>query len=554
MNTQDSTAPEEAAAGFDKKQEPPFFNCHTHIFNFEHVHKSFLKSMIPLWVGVAALVVAALLGYFICEIINQFMSSNWVWIILKGLLAIVLLLISILLVLVFLYSIMPVNIHKMLRGNRTRRITKVLKKAIPGEFDSLVRYANFILHAYDTEKGKPKPQQDILEDLISYFPRKTRFVVLSMDMDYMLNTRKPIANSTFYQQLNDLRVLKNHPDYQEILFPFIHADPRRLSKDKEFFGYLKNGLLSGEFSGIKLYPPLGYFPFDIRLKPVYDLALEHDLPITIHCSVGPVYYRSKIRTLQSEGYFEGKEFKHPFTGKKLKGRRARSFTPHFTHPLNYYFLMNCHRELSTFWKQCIDNEVFDLAGLPMGDLSEEHLKQYKNLKICLGHYGGSLEWRRYMDNAWFPRERIDLSDPSDIKNIIHAKNGMWKYQVYDDQSRAGRSGRNLKAMNWFSIISELLVHKDNNGNASFPNLYADISYNLSDQRMHPLLKVRLDTDDQIRKKVLFGTDFYMVAMQMTERRATINMRAFIGEENFRQIAIDNPQAFLATSIGLTNHN
>jgi hypothetical protein len=36
----------------------------------------------------------------------------------------------------------------------------------------------------------------------------------------------------------------------------------------------------------------------------------------------------------------------------------------------------------------------------------------------------------------------------------------------------------------------------------------------------------------------------MVAMEMTERRATINMRAFIGEDNFRQIAVENPKRFL----------
>jgi len=368
------------------------------------------------------------------------------------------------------------------------------------------------------------------------------------------NYKKP--NTTFYDQLNELRELKNSPEFKDIennkdiLFPFIHADPRRLTQDKDFYEYLKEGLLSGDFSGIKLYPPLGYFPFDIRLKPVYDLALEHNLPIMIHCSMGPVWYRGSLRTLRNDGYFNGKEFRHPITDAKLEGRNSRSFTPHFTHPLNYFYLMNCPQELGAFWQRCIKEQYFDLEGLPMGEFTEEHLKKYKNLKICLGHYGGSLEWRRYMDNAWLPKERPDLSTAAGIKNIIHGKNGMWKYQINESPEKKCKRGRELKAMNWFSIISKLLQLEDgnrkddNDTKAFFPNLYADISYNLSDQRMHPLLKVRLETDPLIRKKILFGTDFYMVAMKMTERRATINLRAFLGEENFRRIAVKNPKVFL----------
>ena len=550
MKPQTPTAPENLSS-FTQKREPPFYNCHTHIFNFEHVNSGFLKGMIPLWLGLVALVLAALSGCFIYEIISQFLSLNWILQVLKGLLAIVLLGISVLLLLVFLFSVFPINIHKLLEGKRIRNITWLLKKIIPGEFDSLVRYANFILHTYDTARGKPKSQREILDELQSYFPKKTRFILLSMDLDYMMNIKKQPLNSTFYDQLNELRSLKNSPEFkdkehnEDILYPFIHADPRRLSQDKGFFEYLKDGLLSGDFSGIKLYPPLGYFPFDIRLKPVYDLALEHNLPITTHCSMGPVWYRSSLRTLQNEAYYADGKFEHPITGEKLQGRKPRSFTPHFTHPLNYFYLMNCPEELGEFWHRCLQDKYFDLEGLPMGEFTKEHLEKYRNLKICLGHFGGSLEWRRYMDNAWLPKERIDLSNTADIKNIKHERNGMWKYQVKGSAEDKLKGGKKLKAMNWFSIISKLLQLKDEKGKESFPNLYADISYNLSDQRMHPLLKVRLDTDDQIRKKILFGTDFYMVAMKMTERRASINLRAFIGEDNFRQIAVDNPKVFLA---------
>ena len=551
MRSHQTIPEQEASSGTVPAQEPPFYNCHTHIFNFEHVNSGFLKGMIPLWVGLTAFILAASAGCLIYNIISSFLSYEWYWKVFTGILVILLLVGFVLLLLLFLVSIFPVSVDKLLRRNRIRRIIWFLQKIIPGEFDSLERYANFILHAHDIAKGKPKPQREILETLQSYFPERTRFVLLSMDLDYMVDNRNQQTSTTYYNQLEDLKVLKNDPYFkdkktgEDLLFPFIHADPRRLTKDKGFFEYMKDGLLSGDFSGIKLYPPLGYFPFDIRLKPVYDLALKHNLPVLVHCSMGPVYYRGKVNTMRNEGYYAQGKFIHPITGNVLCGKKPGEFTPHFTHPLNYYFLMNCPGKLAEYWNRCMQERYFDLEGLPMGEFTEEYLKDYSNLKICLGHYGGTLEWRRYLDNAWLPKERIDFSDAEFMKNIFHGKNGMWKY-LPNNGSNAGCKRKNdLKAMNWFSIVSELLkLNGEDQNMALFPNLYADISYNLSEESILPLLKVRLETDMQIRNKILFGTDFYMVAMEMTERRATINMRAFIGEDNFRQIAVENPKRFL----------
>jgi Ni,Fe-hydrogenase I cytochrome b subunit len=113
-----------------KHDDNPFYNCHTHIFNFEHVNSGFLKGMIPLWVGFAAIVLAALPGYFVYEIITQFLSLNWVWMILKGILAVLFLLVSFLLLLVFLFSVFPINIHKLFERNRIRnQSTKLVSAA-----------------------------------------------------------------------------------------------------------------------------------------------------------------------------------------------------------------------------------------------------------------------------------------------------------------------------------------------------------------------------------------------------------------------------------------
>ncbi len=66
--------------------------------------------------------------------------------------------------------------------------------------------------------------------------------------------------------------------------------------------------------------------------------------------------------------------------------------------------------------------------------------------------------------------------------------------------------------------------------------------------MHPLLKIRLETNKIARKKILFGTDFFMVSMKASEREITMKLRAHIGEENFRQISKINPYNFLESKI------
>jgi predicted TIM-barrel fold metal-dependent hydrolase len=56
-----------------------------------------------------------------------------------------------------------------------------------------------------------------------------------------------------------------------------------------------------------------------------------------------------------------------------------------------------------------------------------------------------------------------------------------------------------KNYSWFSIICDLM--------RTYKNVYADISYTLNDITLLPLLKMILEVDENIRKKVLFGTDF-----------------------------------------------
>ena len=121
---------------------------------------------------------------------------------------------------------------------------------------------------------------------------------------------------------------------------------------------------------------------------------------------------------------------------------------------------------------------------------------YPNLKICLSHFGGDVEWENYLQNAFLVKED-----------------------------------------NWFYLICELLRNYD--------NIYADISFTLNNPKFWPLLKVLIKNPDT-KKKILFGTDFYLVETESTEREFSIGLRTFLGEDFFWQIANKNPKVFFET--------
>ena len=124
------------------------------------------------------------------------------------------------------------------------------------------------------------------------------------------------------------------------------------------------------------------------------------------------------------------------------------------------------------------------------------LKHFPNLKICLAHFAGEEELHKYLATPWD-----------------------------EDMEKS-----------WFSVIIDLIK--------KHPNIYTDICYTMYDVRLHPLLKITLQ-DEQIRSKILYGSDFYMVVLDSSERAFSINLRAYLGEDDYQQIAEINPQVFLA---------
>jgi len=314
---------------------------------------------------------------------------------------------------------------------------KILNNLNPfSDEDIFNRYMKFV------RIGRMGSQQRIFENCSRFYPKDTKFIILPMDMAYMGAGKVP---RDYADQLADLGSLKvTHPG----IIPFIHIDPRR----KGVLELLKKSVEEWGFKGVKLYPPLGYFPYDERLYPVYDYCQKNKLPIISHCSpYNPVHFKGSKKELYKLLSKSDKPI-------DTKGKSKKQLCSNFSHPHNYKKILN----------------------------------DFNDLNISLAHFGSEYFWNKYLDNP-----------------------GM------DD--------------NWFVIIKEMLIE--------YNNLYSDISFTLNKQEFFPLLKVLLG-NEKLRNKILFGSDYYMVETKTTELSFSIDLRAYLGEDYFSEIAINNPHKFL----------
>ncbi|MCF6348506.1 MAG: hypothetical protein L3J20_09440 [Flavobacteriaceae bacterium] len=224
------------------------------------------------------------------------------------------------------------------------------------------------IHRYLTiaEFAKYKTQKSIFDRLIKMYEPGSKVVVLPMDMEYMKAWR---PKQPYLEQLNDInRSIENKDTNVEYLIPFVFVDPRRVrdtkkNKDKKFFdwewekrevngesknwvilkdcilkdcleGDSTNGELKGHYKGIKIYPALGYYPFDKDLLPLWVYCQQHNLPITTHCIEGTIFYRGNIKCeWMHHPIFRDNNDDRLIT----KVRTNYDLQINFTHPLNPHY-------------------------------------------------------------------------------------------------------------------------------------------------------------------------------------------------------------------------
>jgi len=306
------------------------------------------------------------------------------------------------------------------------------------------RFNRYVVFKAIGEKGS---QAKIFEHLDGFYPTDTSHVVLSMDMQYMGAGDCP---DPFEQQLDDLAELKQKLGSR--ILPFVFAHPER----PDIAAIVQERIENQQFSGIKIYPALGYFPCDPNLDEIFDWAAKNQVPIMTHCTRGGVYYKGRLTE---------KRRTDPADGTVYAKSKNSVFTDIYSDPDRYIALLD----------------------------------KYPRLKICFAHFGGANEWDKYMKDSW-----------------------------HDGANKS-----------WYYKIKQLMIR--------YENVYTDVSYTLHHAKYYGLLKVSLQ-DDQLRNKILFGTDYYMQEQETSERAFGVNLRAYLGEDDFEQIATINPEKYLATLI------
>ncbi|MEM6813193.1 MAG: amidohydrolase family protein [Bacteroidota bacterium] len=327
----------------------------------------------------------------------------------------------------------------------SKRLLWFFKKTkLTGLYNLLNRYYTFM------EISKKGSQEDIFIHLSGFYPTGTHFVTLPMDMAFM-KAGKVVKD--LKEQLQELKQIKEkYPtkDHPYSILPFVFAHPER----PKLLDLIKEYIEVHKFSGIKIYPALGYFPHDPRLEKVYEYAEKNSIPVLTHCTRGGVFYKGKLTKEKRTD---------PRTGEVYEKKSNATFTDVFSDPDRYEGLLN----------------------------------DFPDLKMCFAHFGGASEWDIFLMNSW------------------------------NDEAEKS----------WFSKVSKIVSN-------SQWNAYTDISYTLHDRKYYGILKAFLESNNRLKKRVLFGTDYYMTEQETSERSFGINLRGFLGEELWNQISVENPKIFL----------
>jgi predicted TIM-barrel fold metal-dependent hydrolase len=419
-----------------------------------------------------------------------------------------------------------------------RNMFSFLKK-LPGKqtTELFKRYLNIGRYAFHKTQGKT------LEQLENQYPEGTGFVILPMDMEYM--DAGPV-HTPYRQQMEELAAL--HEKEKSHLYPFVFADPRRIAAEPDYFDYevkdgevvLKNCFIKEyievrNFSGFKIYPALGYYPFDPHLLALWKYAEQKQLPVLTHCVKGPMYYRGSKK----------KEWDtHPIIKEKtatagvyqpllLPETKNDLFTPNFTHPLNFVCLLEkewLRKAVNQAYRKTGDERIKELFGLsPDADDEKAAISTgLKQLKLCMAHYGGNDEWKRYFEADRYGFSNELAQHPFEGIDFLHYKNG--------DGISPGKPELVWKHTDWYSIISSMMIR--------YENVYADISFTLhNDAQVLPLLKQTLQ-NPVLRNKVLYGTDFYVVRNVKSDKNMLADMTGGLEKADFDIIARENPAKFL----------
>jgi predicted TIM-barrel fold metal-dependent hydrolase len=266
------------------------------------------------------------------------------------------------------------------------------------------------------------------------------------------------------EQLRQIEELKKHPDYKDMVFPFLAIDPRRPGISE----YAKANVGKGKiFAGIKLYCPNGYSPTDPLLfgsegkkDGLYGWCEENGIPVTAHNSDGGFATLSKSVVINGLIHVNGQ-------------------------------LHQLDNELLKFSKKITEKDAIYERALTLNHplIYRKVAEKYPDLLLNLAHFGGGRQLEAAMDhpenNTLWSNRIIEL-----IKDN--------RYNVYTDVS----------CFSEFSAIEKLINSK------VYPEIRKRILYG-SDYTL--LLLFEDNFDENIRQfREIFGTDFDIIARDNPE--------------------------------------
>lgn len=269
----------------------------------------------------------------------------------------------------------------------------------------------------------------------------------------------PDSFDGFEEQIKQIIALKNHPEYKEMIYPFLAVDPRRPGIAE----YAKENVGKGKlFIGVKLYCPNGYSPTDPLLfgpegekGGIYAFCEENGIPVTAHNSDSGFATFSKSVRINGDIFFQGK-----------------------LHKLNNEMLIF---NTSIFEKHAIQERALTLNH---PQIWEKVVAKYPGLILNLAHFGGGQQLGAALK---------DLSNANLWSNRIISLLKNPGYKVYTD----------------ISCFSDFNVIKDFISSPVYPEIKSKTLYG-SDYIL--LLLFENDFDENVAQfKKLFGTDFDIIA-------------------------------------------
>lgn len=432
--------------------------------------------------------------------------------------------------------------------------TRGLLSHLPGKQSKelAIRYLSIGRHAFH------KRQSKTFSMLKNQYPGKTGFVVLPMDMEYM-KAGKPEKKARYRQQMAELAAVRR--TNSDTCYPFVFADPRRFVApadeinsqpgDKIYFDYdfiaeghrnkivlrdcfIKDLIETHHFSGFKIYPALGYYAFDEKLLPLWKYAADNGLPVLTHCIRGTIYYR---------GWKKPEWYQHPvfeeFAGRDAAGkmkfrplilpeRTNMNFSVNFTHPMNYLCLLE-EPLLRKIIGRSTDQRLQSLFGYK--DMESPLSSDLRHLKICIGHFGGDDEWKKFLekDRDYYSSKLNEFPD-----------RGLDFFNNSDNNESRTKTEQIWKGADWYTIICSMMLQ--------YPQIYADISYILHQNTLVTPLLTQTLQNPGLRKRVLFGTDFFVVRNHNSDKDLLGLMMGGLREADFDVIARENPREFLEKTV------